>query len=219
MADQLCVIVGAGPNLSQAVARRFGREGFRIAQVARRAEALATYTEELNASGIEARGFVGDGGDVETLANTFAAIKSLMGSIDVLVYNAAVIQPGTPTTLSAEKLTTDFQVNVVGALVATQQVIAEMQVRGHGTILLTGGGLALNPRPEYASLAIGKAGLRSLAYSLGAELEPLGIHVATVTIAGSVQPGTHFDPDVIAERYWELHAQPVGNWEREIIYR
>ena len=66
---------------------------------------------------------------------------------------------------------------------------------------------------------MGKARLRNLCFGLAAELEPAGIHVATVTVAGFVQPGTDFDPDLIAEKYWELHNQPLGAWEDEIIYR
>ena len=44
------------------------------------------------------------------------------------------------------------------------------------------------------------------------------MHVATVTVAGAVAPGTAFDPDDIAEEYWRLHAQPAGSWEREVLY-
>ena len=86
-------------------------------------------------------------------------------------------------------------------------------------MLFTGGGLALNPWPQAAALAVGKAGLRNLVYSLAAELEPAGIHVATVTIAGMVQPGTEFDPERIADVYWQLHSEPRGQWQREIIFR
>jgi NAD(P)-dependent dehydrogenase (short-subunit alcohol dehydrogenase family) len=85
--------------------------------------------------------------------------------------------------------------------------------------LLTGGGLALSPSAQYADLAIGKAGMRSLALSLAEELEPHGIHVATVTVAGGVQAGTYFAPELIAEVYWRLHAQLRGSWEREVVYR
>jgi hypothetical protein len=34
-----------------------------------------------------------------------------------------------------------------------------------------------------------------------------------------VQPGSHFDPDRIAEAYWTLHTQAPGQWEREIVYQ
>jgi hypothetical protein len=39
---------------------------------------------------------------------------------------------------------------------------------------------------------------------------------STMKIAGYVQPGTYFNPDVIAEKSWELRDQRT---EREIIYR
>ncbi len=214
-----CVIVGAGPGVSQAVAQRFGREGYRLALVARRAGSLTGLTDALRNLGIAAHAFTADAGDFGALRAAFALIRSQMGEVDVLVHNAAAGAAGMPSQVDPERLVADLRVSVVAALVAAQEVIPAMQARGRGTILFTGGGLALNPWPQAASLAIGKAGLRNLTYSLGAELEPSGIHVGTVTIAGPVQPGTHFDPDLIAEVYWQLHSQPRGQWEREIIYR
>jgi hypothetical protein len=47
---------------------------------------------------------------------------------------------------------------------------------------------------------------------------PAGVHVATVTVAGTVAPGTDFDPDDIAGQYWRLHTQPRPDWQREITY-
>jgi short-subunit dehydrogenase len=214
-----CIIVGAGPGVGQAVAQRFGREGFRLALVARRAATLTQLVDELRGQGHAAHGFSADAGDTASLHTALDLIRSQVGEPDVLVYNATAGAPGLPSRIDPDGLLADLRVSVVGALVAAQQVIPAMQARGQGTILFTGGGLALHPWPQAASLAIGKAGLRNLAYSLGAELEPAGIHVATVTIAGSVQSGTHFDPDLIAEAYWQLHSQPRGRWEREIVYR
>lgn len=219
MSDKLCVIVGAGPGVSGAVAARFAQEGFQLVLVARRAEALASYVAELRQAGATATGFTADASDPAALTQAFDQIKAQVGEPEVLVYNAAAVVQGPPSTLSAESLRHDFKVNVVGAVIAAQQVIPGMRIRRRGTILFTGGGLALNPYPAYASLAIGKAGLRNLTYSLAAELEPDGIHVATVTIAGFVQSGTPFAPELIAEAYWTLYTQTPGAWEREIIYQ
>jgi short-subunit dehydrogenase len=202
-----------------AIARRFGREGFTLGLVARRAEALTGYAAELQQEGIDAAGFTANAGLTETLKEAFEQIKAQLGPPEVLVYNVAAITPGVPSQLPVEGLLANFTVNVAGALVAAQQVIPDMRAEGRGTILFTGGGLAFNPFPQAASLAIGKAGLRNLCYSLGEELEPEGIHVAIVTIAGTVKVGTFFDPARIAEKYWQLHSQPAGQWEREIIYR
>ena len=42
--------------------------------------------------------------------------------------------------------------------------------------------------------------------------------MATVTVGGTVAPGTAYDPDDIAEHYWRLHTQPAGAWEREVLH-
>ena len=47
-------VFGAGPGMGRSVARRFGREGFRVALVARNQERLAAFTEELAGDGIDA---------------------------------------------------------------------------------------------------------------------------------------------------------------------
>jgi len=74
------------------------------------------------------------------------------------------------------------------------------------------------PVPDVTSLSLGKAGVRALTELLATRFGPSGVHVATVTVAGAVAPGTAFDPDDIAELYWRLHAQPADAWEREVLY-
>ena len=86
-----------------------------------------------------------------------------------------------------------------------------------GTILLTGGGLASEPNPEYLSLSIGKAGIRALAHGLFESLKEKGIHVATVTVAALVSPGSK-DAEAVAEQFWLLHNQPEGSWTPEVQY-
>lgn len=173
----------------------------------------------LAAKGSTIQGFVTDASDVTSLIAALEQIQTALGPVDVLVYNVYLNSEGPPSQLNPQQMAADFSINVLGALVAAQQVIPQMRERKQGTILFTGGGLALNPYPQYASLAAGKAALRNLCFSLNAELAPDGIHAAMVTVAGFVKPGTHFDPDLIAEKYWDLYTQSVGAWEREIVYK
>jgi NAD(P)-dependent dehydrogenase (short-subunit alcohol dehydrogenase family) len=201
------------------VARRFARAGYRIALLARRADALSRYAVEIQATGADARGFPADAGDFGSLEGALRAVDDQMGAPEVLVYNAAAFRQGPPTTIRPEDLVADFKVSVAGALVCARHVAERMRAEKKGTILFTGGGLALNPFHNVASLAIGKAGIRSLALTLAAELEPDGIHVATVTICGFVKPGTHFDPDAIAEVYFALHEEPRASWQREVVFK
>ena len=111
----------------------------------------------------------------------------------------------------------DFRVSAGLALAAAQWALPAMRAQGRGSLLFTGGGLALEPKPGLASASLGKAALRSLALSLGEELAPAGIHAATLTICGFVQPGAALSPDRVAEALWELHAQPPGAWEKEQV--
>jgi short-subunit dehydrogenase len=142
-----------------------------------------------------------------------------MGRPSVLVYNASAGRAGRPTSLSERSLVSDFRINAVAPLWCVQEVLDGMMEAGRGTILLTGGGLALAPQADLASLSIGKAAIRSLAFSLAQELEPAGIHVATVTICGFVQEGTQFSPDSIAAEFWRLHTQQPGQFATEIAYK
>jgi len=219
MSSKVCVIIGAGPGIGMAVARRFAKEGYRIALLSRQPEKLELAIVDLQNQGADAHTFEVNAANDHQVRRVFDRIEVQMGEPDVLVYNAFAMQYTQPSMLNPEKVIQDFKVNVTGALVSAQCVIPHMQEHNDGTIIFTGGGLALSPRPEYASLSLSKAALRSLAFSLAMEVEADNIHVATVTIAGFVKPGTHFDPDLIAEKYWLLHTQEKGAWDTEIIYK
>lgn len=216
MSKHLIVIVGAGPGVSQSVAKHFGGKGFRVVLLARRQEALDQYVAELTEQDIEAYSLTADAASSESLKEAFASIKASYGVPEVLVYNAAVIKPGSPLSFTSEQLLEDFSINVGGALTSAQQVIPDLIERKRGALLFTGGGLALHPHPAYTSLAIGKAGIRSLAFSLAQELAPHGIFVGTVTISGTVKKDTFYDPDVIAESYWELYEQRT---KTEVVFQ
>jgi short-subunit dehydrogenase len=215
----LCTIVGAGRGVSLAVAQTFGRSGFDVALIARQISKLETLCNSLRDEGIKSLAVAGDAGEEASLQDAIGRVHAESGMTEVLIYNAAAIHQATPTKLTLSRLRRDFQVNVGGALIAVQAVVPAMRNAGRGTILLTGGGLALNPAAAVSSLSIGKAALRSLAFSLFQELQPDGIHAATVTICGMVQEGTHFGPDKIAAEFLKLHRQNATDWTPEIVYR
>jgi NAD(P)-dependent dehydrogenase (short-subunit alcohol dehydrogenase family) len=212
----VCAIVGIGPGLGAALARCFAAAGYRVVGLTRDPGKLA---------GLPCAALLAaDASNPVGLATALAdGARAAGGPIRILIYNAyrsTMTQSG-PASLDTSDMVEDFRVNVAGALAAAQAVLPAMLAGGGGTILFTGGGLALDPTGWLgaASLAIGKSGLRSLALSLHAELAPRGVHVGTVTIAGQIQPGTGFDPDRVAQAFLALHADPPGGFRNEIIYR
>ena len=215
----LCAIVGVGPGLGLAIARRFGEAGLRVVLLARRADELAGHVADLRATGITAHAAPVDAADPFAIDATFAAIKAEHGAPDVLVYNAVASRPALPSALAPAALLDELRVNVGGALASVQAVLPDMRARGRGTVLLTGGGLGIEPMPRLASLSLGKAALRNLGLSLHRELAEYGLHVAMVTVCGFIRPGTAFDPENLAQHYWELHAQPREHWQAERVVR
>jgi NAD(P)-dependent dehydrogenase (short-subunit alcohol dehydrogenase family) len=107
--------------------------------------------------------------------------------------------------LSADQLRLALDVGVVGALVATQEVVVPMRAAGRGTIVLTGSVAADRASTSAAAVGVAKAALRNLAMSLHKELAPDGIRAVTVTIDGVLSWPKALDVDQIAERYWQLH--------------
>lgn len=216
MSKSLLVIVGAGPGVSAGIARKFGSNDFKVILLARKKESLDLQIAELQKKNIEAYGITADASVPNSLTAAFDQIKTDSGVPDVLIYNAGANTINEPSILNQKDLLNDFNVNVAGALASSQQVIPEMIERKRGTILFTGGMLALNPVASRASASISKAGLRNLTFTLADELSPYGINVGTVTIGGVVKSGTFFDPDLIAESYWELFH---NNEKKEIVYK
>ena len=211
----ITVVVGVGPGMGMALARRFGRDGSTLALVARRAEALTAYAEELGAEGITAHGFPADVSDEASLRAAFAAVRTTLGDPDVLVYNASVSVSGTPGEISPEAAVEVFRVGAIGALVSLQEVLPAMRARDAGTVLVTGGGLGVRPWPPATALGMSKAAVRNLVLAAARDLADTGVHVGTVTIMGVVgAPG--LDPADIAERFWDLHTQPRGSWDTEV---
>ncbi|MET3811594.1 SDR family NAD(P)-dependent oxidoreductase [Arthrobacter sp. UYEF3] len=208
-------IVGAGPGVSAGVARKFGANGFTVILLARNPESLELRVSELRNAGIEAHGIVADVTDPQSLQSAFSRIQAEHGTLDALVYNAGANTIAKPSAVDPADLTRDFAVNVVGALRCAQLAAPAMIARGSGSILFTGGLLALNPVASRASASISKAGLRNLTFTLADELGAQGLKIGTVTIGGAVQAGTFFDPDLIAEAFWDLHT---GTSAGEVMY-
>lgn len=210
------VVIGAGPGVGQAVARRFAREGYPVALIARSEKTLRAAAETVAPSGVRVVALPADCADEDALRVALDQVVAELGLPDVVVYNAAIVQADAPGELPTRAHLDAWSVNVVGALSAAAHLAPAMARRGSGTVLITGG--MPKPKPQYVSLSLGKAGVRTLVQILDQEYGAAGVHAASVTIDGPVAPGTDFDPDIIAEHYWRLHTQPRHQWEHEVLH-
>jgi NAD(P)-dependent dehydrogenase (short-subunit alcohol dehydrogenase family) len=210
------VVIGVGPGIGVSVARRFAREGFPIGVIARSQGTVDAALAAVSDSNVAAYGRTANAGDEVALVSALDELVEHLGVPDVVIYNAAIIQFDSIGDLTAAQHLQAWAVNVVGAITTSARLLPAMAERGTGTFVITGG--MPIPIPEVVSLSLGKAGVRALATMLETKYTPSGVHVATVTVGGAVAPNSAFDPDVIAEEYWRLHAQSPGSWEREVMF-
>jgi short-subunit dehydrogenase len=211
------LLVGAGPGLGMAVARRFADGGYRVTLVARSTDGLGQMADGLADTGARIDTIAADASDPEGLRARMAELYNEQGAPGLIIYNAVMGAPDTLLSSSAEHLQTAYTVDVIGAVVVAQVAAPAMRAGGSGTIMVTGGGFADYPIPALATVSLGKAALRSAATMLGSDLEPDGIRVATLTIMGQIVAGTAFDPENIATRYWEV-VHTDGPWQAEFRF-
>jgi short-subunit dehydrogenase len=211
------MLIGAGPGLGLAVARRFAVGGYRLTLVGRSLDRLADLVGDLADTGAQIDTVEADAGDPESLGARMTELYRAAGAPGVVIYNAVMGAPDRLLTATVDHLQAAYAVDVIGAIVVAQAAAPAMARAGSGTIVVTGGGFADHPIPALATVSLGKAALRSAATMLAADLEPDGIRVATLTIAGQIGAGTAFDPERIAERYWEV-VRSDGPWQVEFRF-
>lgn len=210
------VVCGHGPGISDAVARKFGAEGYAVALVARNAERLAAAVKSLAEAGIEAKAFPAD---LAVPAQVKGAIQSAraLGPVHVVHYNAYAGGAGDLSSADPLELRGPLDVGVVGLVAAVQAALPDL-TETKGALLVTGGGLSTYDAKIDAmavdwramGLAVSKAAQHKTVGLFAAQLGRLGIYVGEVTVLGAVK-GTAFDPQGkssleasrIADKFWE----------------
>ncbi|MEV4015924.1 SDR family NAD(P)-dependent oxidoreductase [Nonomuraea angiospora] len=221
-------IFGAGPVMGLSLARRFGREGFRIALVARTRANLDHLVAELARDGIEAAGFTADVYEPGQLAGAVAAIKEAYGRIDVAEFSpgGGNMGEGIAATLDVDVENTRVILNqfVLSAVALVRQVLPGMVERGDGAILFTAGQSGIYPTPSLGNAGMAQAALRNYFHTLNAELAGKGVYVGAVNVGALIEGSVPHQaitssavpldfepevihPDVFADGFWELYTK------------
>ena len=226
MADGVAVVVGAGPGLGAALARRFAAGGLAVAVARRRAEDLTELAEEIGG-----RAYACDATERAQVDALFADVVRDLGTPSLVSFNAGAYLRGGVLDISPEDFETCWRIGCLGGFNVGQAAARGMVDAGGGTLLFTGATAALRGGKGFANLAVGKFGLRALAQSMARELGPRGVHVAHLIIDGQIasdRPGYSeaergedqvLKPAAIAETAWFLHSQQKSAWTQELDLR
>lgn len=209
-------IVGAGRNLGEALARRFGREGYSLALIARNQERVDELAAELVADGFTAKGYAANVRDADGLVAALDQATQDLGLIEVLSYNPLpqkeFLRPLLESTVGDIRAAVEF--SIYGPVAAVHQVLQGMRVLKKGTVLFVNGGSAVQPVQHFAGTSIGFAGETAYAEMLAQALADEPINVRQLIIPGAIVPGDEQkDPAVLADLLWQMHAEP-GEFRR-----
>lgn len=206
-------LIGAGPGLGLATARRFGSAGHSVALIARNAQKLDDLTAELADEGIKARGFTADVLDIESLTAALYAAGTSLGTIEILQYSpvprADFMKPVLDT--GADDLDAPLAFSVKGPVAAVNAILPGMRALGRGTLLFVNGSSAVRPNPNVAGTSIAFAAESAYARLLHDTLAPQNIHVAQLIVPGAIRPDAeHSSPDALARRLYDIHTERGG---------
>jgi len=216
MSDPVLLVVGAGPGVGASVARRFGREGYDVALLARSPQRLAALGEGLQAEGVTTGWSAVDITDSAALTAAVERFGRHAGHLDVLHFNPSTFRQADPLALSAEQLLDDVRLGVAPLLTVLQA--ARPFLRPGARLVATGSMAADQPWHEAASLGVQKAALRNLVRSVDATLRDEGVRAVCVTVNGTLERGTALDPDRVGDAIFDAARQPEDAWRVEVAF-
>jgi NAD(P)-dependent dehydrogenase (short-subunit alcohol dehydrogenase family) len=226
----IAVVIGVGPGLGAALARRFATE-YTVAIVARNADYLAKIAGEIAASGGHAHPVPANTADESAIATAFETIRRELGDPEVLIYNAAMRPFGRLMETKPSTFENTWRVNAFGAFLCSQQVVPAMLKAGRGTIIFTGATAGVRPFATSAAFGPAKFAMRGLAQVMARDLQPQGIHIAYVNVDGAIdmpfirqrfpelKDEDMLKPSAIADAYWLMAHQDRSAWTHELDVR
>ena len=143
---KLFIGIGVGPGLGASTAERFAQEGFDILLTARNKNRVLELADAIgNKTGVKATALELDASNPKAIAE----FTEKHGSpADVVHFNAAGMSSPVLQDTSVESLENDLRVNITSPLVTIKGFTSHLAKKGKGTILLTGGALAMYPSAD-----------------------------------------------------------------------
>ncbi len=208
----MALVTGGGSGLGFAIAHGLARAGARVAINGRNHDKLVAAAARLAQEGIDARLAPFDVTDPEAVAAGVAKVEDTLGTLDILVNNAAVNRRQPLEAFALEEWRALFAANLDGPFLVTRALLPSMKARRRGKIINVCSLASDIGRPNIVAYAASKGGLRMLTRALAVELAAHNIQV------NGIAPGffrTEMNSALVADAEfsgWVARRTPAGRW-------
>lgn len=228
---QVAVVTGASSGIGKACALALLKEGWKVALVGRRADALQAAIVEAGVNAANALAVPTDVSKDSEVAKLFATVVQHWGRVDLLFNNAGISLPYTlPGDMSAETWRQAVDVNLNGAFYCLSHAFKQMQTQSPqgGRIINNGSISAHVPRPGSIAYTATKHAISGLTRAANLDGRALNIAVGQIDIGnvasdmtlkmakgvhqadGSIKPEARMDMSAVVDTFMTMARLPLS---------
>ena len=222
---KVVIVTGASSGIGEAAAREFGREGAKVVLAARRVDKLEALAKEIEALGSQTLVVQADLSKLEDIQKMVSNTLQTFGRIDVLVNNAGFGRLDWLENLDpVEDIQAQINVNVMGVIQTTRQVLPVMIQQRSGSIINMCSMAGLVGTPTYTIYAASKHAVHGFSEALRREVKPWGIDVSLIYPGGVVtefsqHAGIKRKTNATTPKFMLLTAEQVGKAVVKLVRR
>lgn len=191
LTGKTAVVTGASKGIGAGIAKALAAEGAAVVvNYASSREGADKVVAEIVAAGGKALAVQGDVSKAADVTRLFAETKTAFGRVDVLVNNAGVYQFAPLDGVTEDEFHRQFNTNVLGLLLATQEAARHFGPEGGSVINISSGAVSVN-LPETSTYTATKASVDAITRVLSKELGPRKIRVNAISPGAVETEGVH----------------------------
>jgi 3-oxoacyl-[acyl-carrier protein] reductase len=216
LADQVAIVTGASKGIGAEIAKQLAAEGANVVvNYASSKEGADRVVDEIAKRGGKAIAVQADVAKKNDIQRLFAETKNAFGRLDILVNNAGVYQFAPIEAVTEEEFHREYNTNVLGLLLATQEALKHFGAEGGSVINVSS--IATSVTPPNSSIYTGtKGAVDAMTRVLAKELGPKKVRVNAIRPGGVVtegfhalgMPGSDFEKQMIAQTPLGRIGQP-----------
>jgi 3-oxoacyl-[acyl-carrier protein] reductase len=183
LAGKVAVVTGASKGIGASIAEHLAAEGASVVvNYASSKSGADAVVKRITGKGGKAIAVQADVSNSRDITRLFAETKAAYGKLDILVNNAGIYEFAPLESVTPEHFHKQFNLNVLGLLLTTQEAVKLMDSKG-GSVINISSIAGPMPAPSGSVYSATKAAVDALTIALSKELGPKKIRV------NSLNPG------------------------------